>query len=149
MAVVSERIRRADAAFAPVRDFYFGSRYGERRGDPGISDFTFGNPHEMPLEGLVSAIREPRRAAEQGLVRLQDQRGRAARLSSPSASATSSGSPSIPRTSRMTAGAFAAIMVAFRLLLDAGDEAIFLRAGLVLLRADAARRRRRAARRCR
>ena len=47
----------ADSAFAAVRDFYFTSRYGQRRGEPGICDFTFGNPHEMPLEGLVTALR--------------------------------------------------------------------------------------------
>ena len=44
--------------FSAVRHFYFHSRYGERRFDPDICDFTFGNPHEMPLAGLVTAIRE-------------------------------------------------------------------------------------------
>jgi aspartate aminotransferase len=57
MALVSSRIRRADQAFARVRHFYFASRYADRRTSPEISDFTFGNPHEMPLEGLVSALR--------------------------------------------------------------------------------------------
>ena len=58
MSVVSERATAADAAFAAVRDFYLSSRYGERRGDPSICDLTFGNPHEMPLGGLVTALRE-------------------------------------------------------------------------------------------
>src|SRR5215510_15239019 len=58
MSVISERARAADAAFAAVKDFYFTSRYGKRRGDPGICDLTFGNPHEMPLDGLVTALRE-------------------------------------------------------------------------------------------
>jgi len=58
MSVISARIRAADAAFAAVKDFYFTSRYGKRRGDPGICDLTFGNPHEMPLDGLVTALRE-------------------------------------------------------------------------------------------
>jgi aspartate aminotransferase len=31
--------------------------YGAKRGDAAISDFTFGNPHEMPLQGLVDALR--------------------------------------------------------------------------------------------
>ena len=26
---------------------------------PDIADFTFGNPHEMPLPGLVAALRKP------------------------------------------------------------------------------------------
>ena len=81
MTVVSARIRAADTAFAAVRDFYLSSRYGERRLDPGICDFTFGNPHEMPLPGIVAALRERGGAARQELVRLQDQRGGAAGLS--------------------------------------------------------------------
>jgi aspartate aminotransferase len=36
---------------------YFTSRYETRRQDPGICDFTFGNPQEIPLEGLVAALR--------------------------------------------------------------------------------------------
>jgi aspartate aminotransferase len=57
VSIVSARVRAADAAFAAVKHFYFDSRYGERRLDPGICDFTFGNPHEMPLDGIVAAIR--------------------------------------------------------------------------------------------
>ncbi len=45
MSFVSDRIQRASAAFAGVKAFYFTSRYGEKRNDPGICDFTFGNPH--------------------------------------------------------------------------------------------------------
>jgi len=54
----STRTQAATAAFSAVQRFYSSSRYSERRLDPGISDFTFGNPHEMPLPGLVAAIRE-------------------------------------------------------------------------------------------
>ena len=54
----SSRISAADAAFSAVKHFFSSSRYAERRFDPGISDFTFGNPHELPLPGLVAAIRE-------------------------------------------------------------------------------------------
>ena len=55
---MSSRIQAADAAFSAVKRLYSSSRYAERRLDPGISDFTFGNPHELPLPGLVAAIRE-------------------------------------------------------------------------------------------
>src|SRR5262245_22635008 len=54
----SARITAAHAAFSTVNQFYSSSRYATRRFDPGISDFTFGNPHELPLPGLVAAIRE-------------------------------------------------------------------------------------------
>jgi len=58
VTVVSHRAAAADRAFDAVKEFIFNSRYGERRTDPDIADFTFGNPQEMPLAGLVAAIRE-------------------------------------------------------------------------------------------
>lgn len=124
MALTSERIRRADAAFATIRDFYFSSRYGDRRAHPEISDFTFGNPHEMPLKGLVSALRE--RALPENKdwfaykTSEEDARGLVAERHG-----AELGLSFDPEDIAMTAGAFAAIMVAFRLVLDAGDEAIF------------------------
>jgi aspartate aminotransferase len=124
MTVVSERIRRADAAFAGVRDFYFASRYGDRRTDLAISDFTFGNPHEMPLEGLVTALRNRavpenkdwfayKTSEEDARTLIAERHGQELDLAFD------------PDDVAMTAGAFAAITVAFRLLLDAGEEAIF------------------------
>ena len=121
---VSSRIRAADAAFSAVKNFYFASRYGERRLEPGISDFTFGNPHEMPLEGIVAAIREraiPRdknwfayKTSEEAPQRfLAERLGRELGL------------PFEPADIALTTGAFAAIMVAFRLVLDVGDEVVF------------------------
>ena len=53
--ILSRRAVAGDAAFNAIKCFYFTSRYGEPRGDPAIADFTFGNPHEMPLQGLVVA----------------------------------------------------------------------------------------------
>src|SRR5215510_1027951 len=58
MSVVSKRTHLADISFAAVRDFYVSSRYAQQRADPETCDFTFGNPHEMPLDGIVAAIRE-------------------------------------------------------------------------------------------
>jgi aspartate aminotransferase len=120
---VSSRIRAAGAAFAPVEHLYFRSRYGEKRLDPGISDFTFGNPHEMPLPGIVSAIRE--RAIP------HDKNWFAYKTSEedPQAFLAEAVSRELglsfePADIALTAGAFAAIMVAFHQLLDVGDEAI-------------------------
>ena len=42
MPVVSARVRAADEASSAVKNFYFNSRYGERRTDPNICNFTFG-----------------------------------------------------------------------------------------------------------
>jgi aspartate aminotransferase len=120
---VSQRILAADAAFAPVKDFYFSSRYGQARLTPGISDFTFGNPHELPLPGLVETIRE--RAIP------HDKNWYAYKTSEPAPQEflaeqlrTELGLPFDPADVALTTGAFAAILVATRLVLDAGDEAI-------------------------
>ena len=91
---------------------------------PGISDFTFGNPHEMPLPGIVEAIRARavphdknwfayKTSEEAPHAFLAEHVGRELGLAFE------------PADIALTAGAFAAIMVAFRLVLDAGDEAIF------------------------
>ena len=124
MSVLSKRIAAADFAFEKVKQFYFTSRYGERRFEAGVADFTFGNPHEMPLDGIVTAIREHavphdknwfayKTSEEEPAAFLAEHVGRELGLSFE------------PADIALTAGAFAAIMVAFRLVLDAGDEAIF------------------------
>jgi aspartate aminotransferase len=120
----SFRIRAADAAFAAVRRFYSSSRYAERRSDPGISDFTFGNPHEMPLAGLVAAIRDRAQPHDKNWFAYktseeEPQAFLAERLG------TELGLPFAPTDIALTTGAFAAIMVAIHLVLDAGDEAVF------------------------
>ncbi len=124
MPVVSHRSAAASSAFDAVTEFFFKSRYAERREDAGISDFTFGNPHEMPLPGLVAAIREAalpqnkdwfayKTSEEAPRAYLADTVGKEVGL------------PFEPPDIALTAGAFAAISVAFHLVLDAGDEAIY------------------------
>lgn len=123
MTVISKRIKNADDAFRGVKEFYFSSRYGERRHNPDICDFTFGNPHEMPLDGLVVAIHkhaEPQNKDWFAYKTSEEdpQCFLAERLSS------ETGLDFEPPDIALTAGAFAAIMVTFRLVLDAGDEAV-------------------------
>jgi aspartate aminotransferase len=123
-SVVSTRTHLADSAFAAVRDFYVSSRYAQHRNDPDICDFTFGNPHEMPLAGIVSAIR--------GHAVPQDKNWFAYKTSEPSPQAFLAervgrelGLAFEPADIALTAGAFAAIMVTFHLVLDRGDEVVF------------------------
>jgi aspartate aminotransferase len=122
--IVSRRTAAANSAFEAVKNFYFNSRYGERRGDPTIADFTFGNPHEMPLSGIVSAIREA------ALPQNKDWFAYKTSEEAPQAFlagevAKELGLSFEPPDIALTAGAFAAISVVFRLVLDAGDEAIY------------------------
>ena len=121
---LSKRIAAADTAFAAVKDFYFASRYGARRFEPGISDFTFGNPHEMPLQGIVSAIRDRAVPHDKNWFAYktseeEPQSFLAKRLSVELAV------PFEPADIALTTGAFAAIMLAFHLVLDSGEEAVF------------------------
>lgn len=120
----SSRITAADAAFSAVKNFYSSSRYAERRFDPDVCDFTFGNPQEFPVPGLVAAIRERavphdknwfayKTSEEVPLVFLAEHLSRELGLAF------------APPDIALTTGAFAANMLAFHLVLDAGDEAIF------------------------
>ncbi|MFY3744871.1 aminotransferase class I/II-fold pyridoxal phosphate-dependent enzyme [Anaeromyxobacter sp. Red801] len=124
MAIVSRRAAAAGGAFEPVTSFYFSSRYGERRGDPTIADFTFGNPHEMPLDGLVAAIREAAVPRDENWFAYKSSE-EAPQTFLAEAVGQELGLPLEPADVALTAGAFGAISLAFRLLLDAGDEAIF------------------------
>jgi aspartate aminotransferase len=141
---VSSRIRAADAAFSAVRNFYFSSRYGERRLEPGISDFTFGNPHEMPLEGIVAAIRDRAIPHDKNWFAYKTSEETPQRFVAETLG-RELGLPFEPADIALTAGAFAAIMVTFRLVLDAGDEVVFSEPAWfcyepMLLAADAAPR---------
>jgi aspartate aminotransferase len=111
-----------------INNFYFRSRYGERRTAATICDFTFGNPHELPLDGLVQAIRT--RAIP------QRKDWFAYKNSEPEAQAFLAetvgrelGLAFEPADFALTTGAFGAIAVAFQLLLDPGDEAVFSEPG--------------------
>jgi len=121
--MTTSRIQLADAAFAGVKQFFGASRYAARRLAPGISDFTFGNPHELPLDGLVSAIREGavphdknwfayKSNEEEPRSFLAEHVGRELGLALE------------PSDIALTTGAFGAILVTFHLVLDPGDEAI-------------------------
>jgi aspartate aminotransferase len=113
-----------DAAFEIVKSFFLNSRYAERRLESGICDFTFGNPHEMPLEGIVNAIRERAIPHDKNWFAYktseQDPQAFVAERLSRELDLTFE-----PGDIALTTGAFAAIMVAFRLVVDAGDEVIY------------------------
>jgi aspartate aminotransferase len=120
----SSRIKAADDAAAALKHFYSISIYGKRRFDPGICDFTFGNPHEFPLQGLVDAIRGHavphnknwyayKSSESDGQEFLAERLGRELGLAF------------APDDIALTTGAFAAIMIAIHQALEPGDEAIF------------------------
>ncbi len=124
MSVASKRATAANAAFERVAQFYFTSRYAQHRADPDIADFTFGNPQEMPLGGLVSAIRERATPHDKDWFAYKTSETAPQEFLAQALS-QELGLSFDPADIALTTGAFAAIAVAFRLLLEAGDEAIF------------------------
>lgn len=124
MSIVSARALAAKTGASAVEDFYFHSRYGKHRFDAGIADFTFGNPQEMPLASIGEAIRA------RAVPKTKDWFAYKTNEAEPrdflaEAHGRELGLAFEPTDFALTSGAFAAIAVAFRLLLDAGDEAIF------------------------
>ncbi len=104
--------------------FMTDSTWARRRGEPGIADFTFGNPHDLPLPGVVDAIR--------GAAVPHAADWYAYKMSEPQAQAAAAASLSTwydlefdPADIAMTTGGFAALAVALNTLCEAGDEVIF------------------------
>ena len=92
---------------------------------PGVSNFAFGNPNEMPLPGYVSALREhlEPQAPDWFAYKLSEPNSQAAVARSLTAR---TGLEWDPADVAMTNGGFAAIAVAMRALLQPGDEVVFL-----------------------
>ena len=56
MTITERRMDRMVDSVAHVFEWYIGGDWEKHHLDPGIADFTFGNPQEMPLPGLVGAL---------------------------------------------------------------------------------------------
>src|SRR5262245_9328957 len=108
---------------APFVKFFNGPIWA-RFGEPGMANFAVGNPQDMPLPAYVDALRAH--------LAPQSPDWFAYKMSEPNAQATvaasltaRTGLPWDPADVAMTNGGFAAIAVAFRLIIEPGDEVIF------------------------
>lgn len=111
-------------ASLPLFRFANGALYSENVVKPGVSDFAFGNPHDLPVAGFAEALQKwsvP-----------QNKDWFAYKMSEPESQQVVAqallawrGIEFAPEDIFMTNGAFAAITVALGALLDAGDEVIF------------------------
>ena len=54
----SSRNARVLGSIIPLYQFIFESKAGRQLDDPDASNFAFGNPHEMPLQGFVDALQK-------------------------------------------------------------------------------------------
>ncbi|WP_442576678.1 aminotransferase class I/II-fold pyridoxal phosphate-dependent enzyme [Microbacterium sp. F51-2R] len=119
--VLSMRATQAMASVDVVTDFL--ARVQALTDDPAALDFTFGNPHELPLPGLSAAIKaqiEPR-SVDWFAYKTSE---REAQDAVASGLRRELGLPFQPEDIAMTQGAFGAISLAFALLADAGDEVV-------------------------
>jgi aspartate aminotransferase len=119
--------RRSDAlrdAVAPFLRFFTGP-YAELEPDPDVANFAVGNPHDIPMQSYVDAVRRH--------LKPQDKDWFAYKLSEPNSRnvvartmSETTGLDWDPEDVHMTNGGFAAIAIALRTLLEKDDEAIFL-----------------------
>jgi aspartate aminotransferase len=112
------------SSFTVIRDFYFNSPYTERRNEPGIIDFTFGNPHDMPMPEYVDALREATTPQDKDWFAYKDY--------VPAAQEAAAASlerllrmPFAPEDVLLTTGGFAALAISLKAAADPGDEVIY------------------------
>ena len=122
--LLSQRAKAVRACNGEVFDYFTRSRYAERKGQLGVCDFTFGNPHELPLPGMVEALRS--------VVEPQQVDWFAYKSSEPHAQTTVAraltafhGVTFEPEDIAMTNGGFAALAVGMDLVTDPGDEVVY------------------------
>jgi aspartate aminotransferase len=109
----------------PLGAFFRRSRWAERVGSPDIADFVVGNPHEMPLAGITTALQTwatPRNKDWFGY-----------KFSEPEAQTVVAqslrervGIEFEPGDICLTNGAFAALAATLRAVADAGDDVIYI-----------------------
>jgi aspartate aminotransferase len=123
--ILSCRARDFSVAIAPPLEFFTRSVWARRHAQPGIADLAFGTPHEMPLPGVVNALRD----WSQPLTR--DWFGY--RTSDADAQAEVAallrdwyGLPFAPADVALTNGGMAALSLAMKTVADPGDEVIVI-----------------------
>lgn len=123
---VSERVMRIGQAgsIQLVEDYFVNTYIKSVRQKSDISDFTFGNPHEMPRQDVVEIL--------QRWAVPQDKDWFAYKRSEPNAQAAVAealtrrfGMPFEPEDVAMTTGGFGALISAMKAVADPGDEVIF------------------------
>jgi aspartate aminotransferase len=115
------------AATAPVKlllDYLAAIDYYRRRDEPGVLDFTFGDPREMPSPAYVTALREAVTPHHPGWFAYQRYQPAAQEVAAASLRQLT-GLPFAAEDILLTTGGFAALSVAMKLVADPGDEVIY------------------------
>jgi aspartate aminotransferase len=120
---IARRVGSVGESISPVLRFIEG--YYQYAAHPNVSDFTFGNPHDMPLQGFVDAL--------QRWSQPQNKDWFAYKMSENGSRQTIAeslrqwrGVNFEPDNILMTNGGFSAIAISLLTLVDPGDEVIFI-----------------------
>jgi len=113
------------AELRPLLEFVTRSRYSERMGDPAICDFVFGNPHEMPLQGITDALQRWAEPENKDWFAYKNNE-EPARAAVAASLRQALDLPFEPDDVFLTPGTFGALSVALRTVCDPGDEVIYL-----------------------
>ena len=125
MSTVSRRIADLQAGLRPLLEFLNESDHAKRLGDPAICDFVFGNPHEMPLGGLVESIRQHAVPKNKDWFAYTLREPSATRAIADSLR-TRTGLAFEPDDIYLAPGTFGGLATALRTVVDPGDEVIFV-----------------------
>ncbi|HKH07939.1 MAG TPA: aminotransferase class I/II-fold pyridoxal phosphate-dependent enzyme [Agromyces sp.] len=117
----------AVAAAAPFRllyEYYRLSGYEQRRHEPGVLDFTFGDPHDPPSQAYVEILRDA--LVPQHELWFAYNFGDAAAVAAATESLSRHlGIPFETDDVHLTTGGFAAISIALKIVGDPGDEVVY------------------------
>ena len=128
MAITSDLAGRTDRmvdSVAHVFGWFTGGSWERHHLDPGVADFTFGNPQELPLPGLVDALQRHAVPGDKDwfAYKMSEEEPRSVVAD---VLRQRTGLAYRPEDVALTAGAFGGLGVAIRALCDVGDEVIFL-----------------------
>ena len=98
--------------------------YFTHRDQPGVLDFTFGDPREMPPQAYVSALRTAVTPQDEGWFAYKMYEP-AAQEAAAASLARLTGLPFEPDDILLTTGGFAALSVGMKAVADPGDEVIY------------------------
>lgn len=121
---ITDRMRAVVAAHQPLMDFVVRSEWARRGKQPGVFDFTFGNPQEMPIPGFTEALQKwvPPKNKDWYAYKLSEVETRHSLAAS---LRRWRGTAFEPEDIAVTNGAFGALATAFATFLDPGDEVVY------------------------
>lgn len=122
MPTAAHRAHAAAQSIARVESFFMSYRAAVEE-TPAIADFTFGNPHEMPLPAVVSALKTHAEPRSVDWFAYKTNESDACAFLADAVSAEL-GLPFEAEDFALTKGAFGAIKMCFTMLLEPGDECI-------------------------